>query len=151
MRTKRDTAIIAFKKCPRCEGTGRIPCTGNEYNQQRSIEWANSLHGKIVSVPFLVSNDPEKWSAVPGLAISHIGPGGWGNARIYVSIDRGLNWGGFRPVPVPGSGYDEEHDLIKGRRIYYIDKGYRQHDEVEIIKLENEVPSLNEIRQLALK
>jgi len=148
---RKDTEILTFKPCPRCGGLGIIPCTGREPHMKKALEWAESLHGKMVTIPFLSSMHPETWIRIPGLAITHIGLGGWGNARVYISIDRGLNWGGFWPLIKPGTAYDEQHDEIEGRRIYYIDKGFRQRNDVEILSLERDLPALKKIKVLAIK
>jgi len=141
---KRDTAIVGYKTCPHCGGTGIIPCTGREYYQKLHKEWADSLHGKMVTVPFLVQH--EVWGRVPGLAIKKLTRGGWWAIRVYVSIDKGLNWGSFNMTRY---GYDEDHDLINDRRLYYIEKGYPDRQDVELLSMTDLPEELKEVALLA--
>lgn len=117
---------VAFKACPKCGGTGQIPCNGKEYYQAQSHAWAKALHGKIVTIPWLKSRT--EWTRVPGVAVYRGNrPGGYGGIKVYLSVDVSPNWGGW------GAEYGtDEFDEIDGHRFYFIEKG--QTPEVEEIQ-----------------
>ncbi len=79
MTTKKN-AIVPFKVCPRCLGTGQIPCDGKEYYRQLHREWAESFHLKPVVYAWLGKAE------IPGLAVAQLMPGGWHGLKVYVAV-----------------------------------------------------------------
>lgn len=148
MKKQRDKALVGYKTCPRCEGTGQIPCDGREYYQQLSKEWADSLHGRMVMVPFLRASSRETkgdWIQLPGLAIRTKARGGWYGVKIYISVDKAPNWGKFN---LQLYGYDEDHDIVNGHKLYYRTKGRPQSKDVIPMDVDTVVPELKEIMRL---
>lgn len=141
MSRKRDKALVTYKTCPHCGGSGQVPCTGREHFQQQSYDWTKSLNGKAVMIPFL--SVEREWIEVPGLAIQTILKGGWGAVKVYISVDKAPNWGGFN---VQMYGYDEDYDVINGHRLYFISKGWARRKEV--ILLETIPMEIEEIKQI---
>lgn len=113
-------SLVAFKNCPHCNGTGKVPCTGREYHQNKHRLWAESLHHTAVLIPFYKGrnkiNGNEEWVKVPGLAVKMLQKGGWWIVRVYISVDKNPNWGGWKMQ-------SDKYDVINGRQLYYIDKG----------------------------
>lgn len=147
-----NTKLVSFKPCPRCNGIGKIPCTGKEYHYQLSQEWAESLHGRMVMVPFLRASRATggdlkgDWIQVPGLAIRYTYPGGWDGIKVYISIDKAPNWGNFNR---PSSGYfQEEHDVINGHKLYFLTKGRPQSKDVIPIEFDTVSPELKRLSKL---
>lgn len=145
-RRNKGNLPVGHKPCPHCSGTGEVLCTGREYYQQLSHDWARSLHGKAVLIPFFVGreNGRDRWTQIPGLAIQSVARGGWGAVRVYISIDRYPNWGGFN---LQLCGYDEDHDVINGHKLYYITKG--RPSRTDVILLEDIPMEIREIKQIA--
>lgn len=143
-RNKRNLPV-GFKACPKCGGAGEVPCTGREYYQQQSYDWAEFLHGKVVLLPFFVGRreDKDRWTQVLGLAVKSVSPGGWGAVKVYISIDRSPNWGGFN---LQRYGHDEPYDLVNGHKLYYIEKGWSSRKGV--VQLENIPPEMEEIKRI---
>ena len=144
MGRKRDTALVPYKTCPHCEGSGQVTCTGREEFQRQAEVWAKSFHGQAVLIPFL--NKDEEWIKVPGLAVQTINRGGWGGLKVYISVDKAPNWGGWRGDLIL-FGYEEEHDVVNGHKLYYINKGWGNREEVILLE---EIPQeLEGIKQIA--
>ena len=81
MRTKPDTkAVVGFKPCPKCGGTGQVPCDGMEYYRQMHKSWAEQFHLKPVVYNWLGK------AAIPGLAVAQLLPGGWYGLKVYVAV-----------------------------------------------------------------
>ncbi len=143
MSRKRDKALVTYKTCPNCGGSGQVPCTGREYFQQQAYDWAKSLNGQAVLIPFLSTE--RKWIEVPGLAIQTVLKGGWGAVKVYISVDKAPNWGGFN---LQLYGYDEDCDVINGRRLYFISKGWASRKDVVLLEsIPLEIEAIKEIAQ----
>lgn len=78
MRAKKN-AVVTFKDCPKCHGTGRVTCDGRDKFRQKYLLWAMRLHMK----PVVYSGGKQE---IPGIAVAGINPGGWAFVDIYVSI-----------------------------------------------------------------
>ena len=144
MGRKRDTALVSYKTCPHCGGSGQVPCTGREHFQQQAYDWAKSLQGQAVLIPFLSTE--REWIKVPGLAIQTILKGGWGAVKVYISVDKAPNWGGWRSS-LRFYGYDEDYDLINGHKLYYIEKGWASRKDVVLLR--TIPPEIGAIKQIA--
>ena len=75
---KRKDALVKFKTCPKCKGTGQVTCDGRDHIRLKYLAWAWRYHMK----PVVYSTDK---TAVPGIAVAGINPGGWAFLDIYVS------------------------------------------------------------------
>ncbi len=81
MRTKPDTkAIVGFKPCPKCGGSGEILCDGMELFRQQHKAWAMQFHMKPVVYNWLGE------AAIPGIAVALLLPGGWYGVKVYVAV-----------------------------------------------------------------
>ncbi len=81
----RKDAVVTFKSCPKCHGTGKVTSDGRDHFRQKYLLWAMRLHMK----PVVFSGKQE----IPGIAVAGIFPGGWAFIDIYVSLtdDRGYH------------------------------------------------------------
>lgn len=124
-----------------------VPCTGREYHQELSRQWAESLTGQLVLVPFLKDGTDGKseWITVPGLAMPTIFRGGWYGLKIYISVDKAPNWGNFN---LQRHGFDEEYDIIDDHKLYYIPKGKPNSKDIVPIRLNEACEELREILKL---
>ncbi len=111
--TRRADLPVGYKTCPKCEGVGEILCHGKEHHMQRSLMWAGSWHGRAVTIPWL--KDRETWTRIPGWAMAYVAPGGWGNLKVFISVDVAPNWGGWSG----GYMFPNDFELFKGHRLYW--------------------------------
>lgn len=104
--TAKSDAIVTFKVCPKCKGSGVVPCDGKEYYRQLHREWAASFHLKPVVYNWLGK------VVIPGLAVAQLLPGGWYGLKVYVAV-----------TAIPRSGiYEAGYDgygayRLDGRRV----------------------------------
>lgn len=75
---RKNDAVVTFKTCPKCRGTGQVPCDGKDHFRQRYLYNAWRFHMK----PVIYKGKQN----VPGIAVAGINPGGWAYLDIYVSI-----------------------------------------------------------------
>lgn len=140
--------IIKLKPCRHCQGTGMLPCNGLEEGIAKSRIWAMGMEGKAVLIPFLISPRGKDgdfrgdWDQRPGLAIPYFYPSGRAILRVYISVDKRPNWGGWT---LPSR---ENYEEIDGHNIYYIDKRWGARDDV--VLLAGWPPDIEEISQLLL-
>lgn len=79
MRRKKKNALVTFKICPKCNGSGKVPCDGFEHYREKSQNWARQLHLQPVVVRKIDK-------VFPGLAVKSVNPGGWGAVKVYVAV-----------------------------------------------------------------
>ena len=124
-------------------------CTGREPHQELARQWALSLHGQFVTIPFYLVRIDGKfvWTRVPVLAVKIERIGGWCGIKVYISKDRPPNWGGYR---MQLYGDNEDHDVVDGHRLYYIIKGRPQREDVLPLVVEDMKGELNEMLKLGV-
>lgn len=82
MKYKRANALVTFKPCPRCGGTGQIPCDGLEPARDIRRQWAESLHMRPVVCKVYGKNVTLH---LPGVAVKEQ-VGGYYGVSVYLAV-----------------------------------------------------------------
>jgi hypothetical protein len=118
---KRDTALVGFKPCPRCHGTGKIPCDGKEIYRERHRVWAEGFVGKLVAIEaYDYVKKAYRW--IPGLATGvSKAQGGWPQVVVHVAISKLPSHQYWLPEPLRGMSafFEGSYDEIKGKAYWY--------------------------------
>ena len=139
MKTKKKDALVTFKVCPRCGGTGQIPCDGKEFYRQQAKLWAEQFHLQPVLVERCVGYDEHNKrlsKSLPGLAVRSINPGGWGAVKVYVAVTE-------QPKSIYATGLEQtvrallrftrNADYINNKALWYMHVSWGYRDDIHLL------------------
>lgn len=140
----KENQLVTFKPCPRCSGTGIVPCDGKEHLRKEYREWAESYHLKPVSYKC-------SWleqGPILGVAVSQVMPGGWHGLKVYIKITdiprtakMESDYGSYHAYKIDGRGVPQPFmklesypvwtfDIINDKAFWYV---FCRHDEQDEI------------------
>lgn len=82
---RKQDAVVTFKTCPKCHGTGKVTCDGRDHFRLKYMAWAWKHHMK----PVVYHGEQQD---VPGIAVAGIFSGGWAYLDIYVALTNERMW-----------------------------------------------------------
>ncbi len=123
-RYKNSAEPAVLKVCPKCGGSGVVPCNERAPHREKARLWANSCHLRPV-----VFQVPDGHPPVVGIATSGVFLGGWPALRIYVGVAED----GFRlPLRGPYATW-LELDKVNGKALWYFDVQYSNRERIMLL------------------
>lgn len=154
MRTKSMKALVPFKPCPRCHGSGEVPCDGNELVRKEQREWAYTYNQKPVVFQMYDG------TVVAGLAIAQLQPGGYHKLKVYVKVSDPPNTWGYAYKNIGGGMIEGlyqvgtrhlfEFDEINGKAFWPVTCRYEDRDKLQLLESWPDWMSLEVVKLLEI-